>query len=47
MQLVAYFHQSYPGFALDETMLRDLADLKLGIDCDFYFLYSDKREDSD
>jgi hypothetical protein len=47
MQLVAYFHQGYPGFALDETVLQDLADLKLGIDCDFYYLYSDKREDSD
>jgi len=47
MQLVAYFYSDYPGFALDASVLAELGGLKLGIDCDFYFLYSDKREDSE
>ena len=46
MQLVGYFHQFYPGFGLDSKTVSQLAELKLGIDCDFYYLYSDDREDS-
>jgi hypothetical protein len=46
LQLVAYFYASYPGFGLDATLVTALAELKVGIDCDFYYLYSDKREDS-
>ena len=47
MQLVAYFHTDYPGFSLDDSAIFELAQLRLGIDCDFYFLYSHKREDSE
>jgi hypothetical protein len=47
MQLVAYFYSHYPGFSLEASVLSELGALKLGIDCDFYFLYSDKREDSE
>ena len=46
IQLVGYFYTNYPGFGLDAATLSDLAQLRLGIDCDFYYLYSDKREDS-
>ena len=46
MQLVGYFYQNYPGFSLDDETVAELAKLKLGIDCDFYYLYSDQREDS-
>ena len=46
MQLVGYFHSYYPGFALDQETIVKLARLRLGIDCDFYYLYSDEREDS-
>jgi hypothetical protein len=46
MQLVAYYHTDYPGFSLDDSAIFELAQLKLGIDCDFYYLYSNKREDS-
>ncbi len=46
LQLVAYLHTSYPGFALENEVLAELGRMKLGIDCDFYYLYSDKREDS-
>jgi hypothetical protein len=45
MQLVGYFYSNYPGFGLDSKTVSDLAKLKLGIDCDFYYLYSDKEED--
>lgn len=46
MQLVGYFYTNYPGFGLSDGVLSELAQLRLGIDCDFYYLYSDKREDS-
>gem|GEM_PF-2317799 len=46
MQLVGYFHADYPGFGLDDRTLAELGSLRLGIDCDFYYLYFDKREDS-
>lgn len=46
MQLVGYFHTNYPGFGLSDAVLSELAQLRLGIDCDFYYLYSDEREDS-
>ena len=44
--VVAYFHESYPGMHLNPALLRDLSDLNLGLDFDFYYMYSDKREDS-
>ena len=46
MQLVGHFFNNYPGFGLDDGVLSELAQLCLGIDCDFYYLYSDNREDS-
>lgn len=46
MQLVGWFHNDYPGFGLDEDVISGLAKLNIGIDCDFYYLYSDRREDS-
>ena len=45
MQLVAHLFASYPGFGLDAALIAALAELKLGMDCDFYYLYSDERED--
>ena len=47
LQLVGYFHTDYPGFGLSDRVTAELADMKLGFDCDFYYLYSDKREDSE
>ena len=47
IQLVAYFYTDYPGFSLDDSVLLQLGKLKLGVDCDFYYLYSDEREDSE
>jgi len=46
MQLVGHFFTDYPGCGLGHETLSELAQLHLGIDCDFYYLYSDKREDS-
>jgi len=46
VQLVGYFYDDYPGFAVDQDSISGLARLNVGIDCDFYYLYSDSREDS-
>jgi Domain of unknown function (DUF4279) len=46
LQLVGNFYRDYPGFGLDDVTVAELSKMKLGFDCDFYFLYSDKREDS-
>ncbi|HWY99432.1 MAG TPA: DUF4279 domain-containing protein [Edaphobacter sp.] len=46
MQLIGYFYTDYPGFGLDHETLSELGQLRPGIDCDFYYLYSEKREDS-
>ncbi|MEG9436531.1 DUF4279 domain-containing protein [Edaphobacter sp. HDX4] len=47
IQLVGWFHTDYPGFGLDSSTIAGLAELNVGIDCDFYYLYSHEREDSD
>ena len=47
VQLVGYFHNSYPGFGLDSELIAGLALLNASIDCDFYYLYSHEREDSE
>ena len=44
--VVGYFHQSYPGMHLAPSLLSELGSLHLGLDFDFYYMYSDKREDS-
>jgi hypothetical protein len=47
IQLVGYFHNDYPGFGLDRDLIAGLALLNVGVDCDFYYLYSHEREDSE
>jgi len=46
MQLVAYFHSDYPGFGFEPNVVSRLAHYSLTIDFDFYYLYSDKRDNS-
>ena len=46
MQLVGYFHRDYPGLSFEASTLFGLSGLRLGMDMDFYYMYSDKREDS-
>jgi hypothetical protein len=46
MQLVAYFHTTYPGVHFDRKLVESLAEFRLSVDFDFYYLYSDVREDS-
>jgi hypothetical protein len=46
MQLVGFFYTHYPGFGIDRELISGLVLLNVGIDCDFYYLYSDSREDS-
>jgi hypothetical protein len=46
VQLVGFFYNNYPGFGMDRELISGLAQLNVGVDCDFYYLYSDSREDS-
>jgi hypothetical protein len=44
LQLVGYFYVYYPGFHLDQEDTRRIGQYNLALDCDFYYIYSDKRE---
>ena len=44
IQLVGYFYLYYPGFHLDREDTARLGAYRLSLDCDFYYLFSDKRE---
>jgi hypothetical protein len=46
MQLVAYFKSGYPGLDFERELVKSLAEFSLSVDFDFYYLYSDNREDS-
>jgi hypothetical protein len=46
LQLVGYFHTYYPGFSLESKIINRISEYNLAMDCDFYYLYSDEREDS-
>ena len=46
MQLVGYFWRYYPGLHFEPQMTEHLARYSLGMDCDFYGLYSHTREDT-
>lgn len=47
VQLVGCFYNDYPGFGLHADLISALASLSVSIDCDFYYLYSHEREDSE
>ena len=44
MECVGYFHEYYPGFALDADTVRRLGDCGASIDLDFYQFFTDKNE---
>lgn len=46
IQLVGYFYIDFPGLVFEPSLILRLAALNIGFDCDFYYMYSDKREDS-
>ena len=46
MQLVGHFFSDYPGLHFEPSTISKLAALNLGVDFDFYYMYSDRREDS-
>ncbi|MEM8778600.1 MAG: hypothetical protein AAGF26_06955, partial [Cyanobacteria bacterium P01_G01_bin.49] len=46
IQLVAYFKVMYPGLSFESDIVTRLAKYNLGVDFDFYYLYSDQREDT-
>lgn len=41
------FQTDYPGLHFEEDLIKSLAEFSLDVDFDFYFLYSDRREDSE
>jgi hypothetical protein len=47
LQLVGYFELDYPGFRLPPSATERIGFYKLSLDCDFYYLYSNQREDTD
>ena len=47
MQLVGYFHRDYPGLHFERDITEGLARYSLAVDFDFYWLYSNKREDTE
>ena len=46
IEAVGYFYRPYPGIVMEANQIRGMADMKLGIGFDFYYMYSDRREDS-
>jgi hypothetical protein len=46
LSLVAYFYAGYPGLHFEAPALAKIGKMNLAMDMDFYYLYSDKREDS-
>ena len=46
MQFVANFKANYPGLHLKREIIESLAEYGVSLDFDFYYLYSDRREDS-
>jgi hypothetical protein len=47
MQTVAYFYTNSPWFHFDADVIAGCAALKVSIDCDFYTMFSDRREDTE
>jgi hypothetical protein len=47
MQLVGYFYACFPGLHVDRDVSERLGWYGLAVDCDFYGLYSHRREDTD
>ena len=45
-QLAAYFKTGYPGRGFRRELVKSLAEFSLTVDFDFYYLYTDIREDS-
>jgi hypothetical protein len=46
IECVGHFHASYPGFTLERDLVAAMAQMNLELDCDFYYMYSDRRDDS-
>ncbi|HLX82520.1 MAG TPA: DUF4279 domain-containing protein [Terriglobales bacterium] len=46
MQLVAQIYSEYPGLHFEREIIQRLGEYRLSVDCDFYYLYSDAREDT-
>lgn len=47
IEMVGYFYRLYPGIVMKANQIKGMADRNLGIGFDFYYMYSDRREDSE
>ena len=47
MQLVAFFRNDYPGVSFERELIERIAGYSLSMDCDFYFPYPDRQEDTE
>jgi len=46
MELVAEFHEGYPGLVFEPALVRRLADYALLVDFDFYWFSDGSEEDT-
>jgi hypothetical protein len=46
LEIVAYFNSDYPGLFISKSQIAAMADFGLEADFDFYYIYSDRREDT-
>jgi hypothetical protein len=46
LELIGYFHAEYPGLVLGRPQIASLAEFGIEVDFDFYYMYSDRREDT-
>ena len=46
MQMVAYFNVQFPGRGFEQGIVEGLAKYMLSVDFVFYYVYSDRREDT-
>ncbi|MGA9671779.1 MAG: DUF4279 domain-containing protein [Terracidiphilus sp.] len=46
LEVVGYFYSGYPGLSLEREDVAALAEFSLSVDFDYYYMYSDRREDT-
>jgi hypothetical protein len=46
LEVVGYFYSEYPGLVLDRKQIAAMAEFNLEVGFDYYYMYSDRREDT-
>jgi hypothetical protein len=47
LEVVGHFHSGYPGLVFRRGQVAAMAEFHLEVDFDSYYIYSDRREDTD